>query len=49
MTTQRLGNIEILGGGGCYKKQKMLILESLHNYEPLYNYIGRLKSFPKEC
>jgi thiamine kinase-like enzyme len=30
------------------KKQKMLILESLHNYEPLYSYIGRLRAFPKE-
>jgi thiamine kinase-like enzyme len=30
------------------KKQKMLILESLHNYETLYSYIGRLRAFPKE-
>lgn len=30
------------------KKRKMLILESLHNYEPLYTYIGRLKAIPKE-
>jgi thiamine kinase-like enzyme len=30
------------------KKRKMLILESLHNYEPLYSYIGRLRAFPKE-
>jgi thiamine kinase-like enzyme len=33
---------------GYDKEYKMLILETLYNYEPFYNYTERLKAFPKE-